>query len=126
MKKSITWITSIGAFIGFMSLVGSPSETETVIGLVIAFFVWLYVCNLLSCSTDIPIQEIKETTKDINIALKSGLNELGTSVKKYNLDVEEKSRMKKIKDKKEELEMKRRESEAIKKELEELSFKYKK
>lgn len=36
-------IVAVGAFLAFMSLVGSPSEVETIIGLVIAAVVFLFV-----------------------------------------------------------------------------------
>jgi multisubunit Na+/H+ antiporter MnhE subunit len=36
MSQFISWIIAIVTFIGWMSLVGSPSTTETIIGLVIA------------------------------------------------------------------------------------------
>jgi len=49
MKKVISLIITIGVFIGWMSLVGSPSETETIIGLCISGGVGLWVCNKLGC-----------------------------------------------------------------------------
>lgn len=36
-------IVAIGVFIGFLSLVGSPSEVETIIGLVIAAILFLFI-----------------------------------------------------------------------------------
>lgn len=36
-------ITAICVFVGFLSLVGSPSEVETIIGLVIAALVFLFI-----------------------------------------------------------------------------------
>ena len=39
----IALVVALAAFIGFLSLVGSPSEVETVIGLVIASIVFVFV-----------------------------------------------------------------------------------
>ncbi|MDD3499788.1 hypothetical protein [Sulfurovum sp.] len=49
MKKIISLIIAIAIFIGWMFLVGSPSETETIIGLIIAGGVGLWLCNSLGC-----------------------------------------------------------------------------
>ncbi len=50
MKKIISWSVGIGVFIGWMNLVGSPSEKETVIGLFIAFLAGFFTCKFLNCS----------------------------------------------------------------------------
>ena len=50
MKKIISWIVGICVFIGWMKLVGSPSENETVIGLFIAFIAGFFTCKFLNCS----------------------------------------------------------------------------
>lgn len=49
MKNAISWIVGIGTFIGWMSLVGSPSTTETIIGLIIAMVAGMGTCETLKC-----------------------------------------------------------------------------
>ena len=49
MKSIISWTISIAIFIGWMFLVGSPSTTETIIGLVIAGGVGLWICESINC-----------------------------------------------------------------------------
>lgn len=49
MKKIIAWIVGIGIFIGWMNLVGSPSETETVLGLGIALGAGIATCSFFNC-----------------------------------------------------------------------------
>ena len=49
MKSIISWIIAIAIFIGWMSLVGSSSTTETIIGLVLAGGVGLWVCESINC-----------------------------------------------------------------------------
>ena len=49
MTKIISWIVGIVVFIGWMNLVGSPSEKETVIGLFFAFIAGFYTCKILHC-----------------------------------------------------------------------------
>ena len=50
MSKIISWSVGIGVFIGWMNLVGSPSENETVIGLFIAFIAGVFTCKFFKCS----------------------------------------------------------------------------
>ena len=49
MKQFISWTITIAIFIGWMLLVGSPSTTETLLGLVIAGGFGLWVCSSLKC-----------------------------------------------------------------------------
>ena len=49
IKQTIAGIVAILIFIGWMSLVGSPSENETIIGLFIAGGVGVWICNILGC-----------------------------------------------------------------------------
>lgn len=47
--RIISLLVAIGVFIGFASLVGTVSETETVIGLILAVLSGLGTCKLLHC-----------------------------------------------------------------------------
>jgi hypothetical protein len=47
--RFISIVVAIGVFIGFASLVGTVSETETVIGLILALLSGLGTCKLLHC-----------------------------------------------------------------------------
>ena len=49
MKQIISWIVAIVIFVGWMILVGSPSTTETIIGLIIAGSTGVWVCNSFGC-----------------------------------------------------------------------------
>jgi hypothetical protein len=49
MKYKFSFGVAFTVFIGWMQLVGNPSEKETIIGLVISGLSGLYVCNKLNC-----------------------------------------------------------------------------
>lgn len=50
--RVVSVLVAIGVFIGFASLVGSVSETETIIGLVLAAASGLGTCKLFHCFDD--------------------------------------------------------------------------
>ena len=49
MKSIISWVVSIAIFVQWMGLVGNPSTTETIIGLVLSGGVGLWICDLIKC-----------------------------------------------------------------------------
>lgn len=46
----VSVLVAVGVFVGFASIVGAVSETETIIGLIFALFVGLLSCKMFGCS----------------------------------------------------------------------------
>lgn len=52
LGRIITLLVAVGVFVGFALLVGSVSQTETIIGLILASIAGLSACKIFNCFGD--------------------------------------------------------------------------
>lgn len=52
LGRIIALLVAVGVFVGFALLVGSVSQTETIIGLILASIAGLSACKIFNCFGD--------------------------------------------------------------------------